>query len=100
MSAGTLITLLITMGFLYWLGYLAYEYFTNPVERERSNKRPGQLFVAVLSAALLLIFFVGALIPAFGNLSISVGDLKLKVWAIGLFGCFAVAGINHMTRQR
>jgi hypothetical protein len=97
MNAGTIITLLITLAFLYWLGSLAREYFTDHAERTRINKQPGPMLVAVLAAALFLIFLIGALIPAFGNLSVSVGDLKLRLWAIGLFGCFAVVGINYMT---
>jgi MFS family permease len=94
---GALISALFLFAVLYWLGFLAYQYFTDPSERERSHKQPGRFLLALLSVVLFLMFVVGVCIPAFGNLAISVGDQRLRIWAIGLIGGGVVTAINFMT---
>ena len=85
---------------LYWLGSLAYQYLSNPAERSRLNKQPGQLLLALLTVVLLAMLLVGILVPAFGNLSILVGDHQFRLWTIGLAGCVVVTAVHFLFRSR
>ena len=48
----TIVAILVALAVLYWLGSLAYAYFTNATERSRLNKQPGLLVIALLAAVV------------------------------------------------
>jgi hypothetical protein len=96
----TIIGILVALGVLYWLGSLAYKYFTDPIERSRLNKEPVRILLALLTAVFLAMLLVGICIPPFGNLSILIGAQEFRVWAIGLAGCIVVMAVNLLTGRR
>jgi hypothetical protein len=84
---------------LWWLGSLVHEYFTDEAERSHWNKQPGELLLAIVGAAFMVMGVVGICIPAFGNLPIPVGDYTFRVWAVGLIGMAVVFAINYLRDQ-
>jgi ABC-type Fe3+ transport system permease subunit len=94
------LAVLVALVVLYWLGSLAYQYLSNPAERSRLNKRRGQWLLALLAVVLLAMLLVGILVPAFGNLSILVGDHQFRLWTIGLAGCVVVTAVHFLFRSR
>jgi hypothetical protein len=92
--------ILVALVTLYWLGSLAYQYLTNPADRSRLNKQPGQLLLALLAIVLLAMLLVGILVPAFGNLSLLVGNYQFRIWAVGLAGCVVVTAAHFLFRGR
>ncbi len=92
--------ILVALVTLYWLGSLAYQYFANPAERSRLNKRPGQWLLALLGVVLLAMLLLGILVPAFGNLSILAGDFQFRIWVVGLIGCVIVTILHFLAGGR
>jgi antitoxin HigA-1 len=100
MTMMMIFAIVVALVVLYWLGSLAYHYVTNPAERARLNKQPGQLLIALLAVVLLAMLLIGILVPAFGNLSIFVGDYQFRIWTVGLAGCVVVTAAHFLFRGR
>ncbi len=89
----TVVAILVALAVLFWLGSLAYAYFSNSAERSRLNKQPGLLLIALLAAVSLAVLLIGINSP-YGNLSILIGGQQFRIWIFGLIGCviFTLAG--------
>jgi hypothetical protein len=95
----TIFAILVALATLYWLGSLAYAYFTNPIERSRLSKQPGMMIIALLTAVSLVILLIGIKSP-YGNLSISIGEQQFRIWVIGLIGCVIFTAVGFWMRRR
>jgi hypothetical protein len=95
----TIVAILVALAALYWLGSLAYAYFTNSTERSRLNKQPGLLVIALLAAVSLVVLLMGVYSP-YGNLSILIGGQQFRIWIAGLIGCVVFTVVGFMMRRR
>jgi hypothetical protein len=95
----TIVAILIALAVLYWLGSLAYAYFSNSTERARLNNQPGLLFIALLAAVSLVVLLMGIYSP-YGNLSILIGGQQFRIWLVGLIGCVVFTVVGFIMRRR